>query len=397
MMQTYKITDFYFWKIVLALFLASFYIFAALYLVHPLMPVFIREFGISVSMSSLSLSIAVIGLIIGLILFGFLSDRIGRTIFIKLSLFISIIPFLIIPLFDSFLLLLIMRFIQGIALAGLPAASLPYLGEEIERRGLGLATALYIGSNAMGGMLGRFITGYVVEQFSWQITLYMWAGVGIIFLLLVLLMLPKSQFFTPIHKPLRQDMSAYVEHLKNPMLVLLFGLGAILQLSFTGIWTYLPFYLQGEPFYLSLKVISFFYLAYGFGILGSSIAGMLVSRYDLNTIRSVGITIMSAGILLTLGKSVFFIALGICIACLGFFTTHSLTATSVNIIATNHKGIASSLYLAAYYVGVSMGSTILAPVWVHFGWIGIIVIAGILPFVYSNVTKLIGERGSINP
>src|SRR5690625_4395256 len=111
-MQTYKITDFYFWKIVLALFLASFYIFAALYLVHPLMPVFIREFGISVSISSLSLSIAVIGLIIGLILFGFLSDRIGRTIFIKLSLFISIIPFLIIPLFDSFLLLLIMRFIQ---------------------------------------------------------------------------------------------------------------------------------------------------------------------------------------------------------------------------------------------------------------------------------------------
>lgn len=389
--QTYTIRDLYFWKIVLTLFLASFFIFAALYTVHPLMPVFIEEFDISVSTSSLSLSVAVVGLIIGLMVFGFISDRIGRTVFINLSLFVSIIPFLIIPLFDSFSMLLILRFIQGIALAGLPAAALPYIGEEIDRKGLGLATALYIGSNAMGGMFGRFVTGYIVEQFSWQTTFYLWAGIGIIILFIVLLLLPKSRFFSPIHKPVKQDIGAYFEHLKNPTLVLLFVLGVILQLSFTGMWTYLPFHMQGEPFYLPLKMISFFYLAYGLGIVGSSVAGMLVARFKLNVVRSIGIMIMSAGILLTLVGSITFVVIGLCIACLGFFTAHSLTATSVNVIATHHKGSASSLYLAAYYVGVSMGSTILAPVWVKTGWTGIIVIAAALPFAYMILQNVLSN------
>src|SRR5690625_4742821 len=300
--QTYTIKDLYFWKIVLSLFLASFFVFAALYLVHPLMPVFIEEFGVSVSSSSLTLSLAIIGLIIGLLVHGFLSDRIGRTIFIKLSLFCSIIPFLIIPLFDSFSMLLILRFLQGIALAGLPAAALAYIGEEIATRGIGLATALYIGSNALGGMMGRFVTGFIVEQYSWQLTFYLWAGIGIVILIVMLLLLPKSRFFTPIHIPVKDDIGAYLSHLKNPALILLFFMGIILQLSFTGMWTYLPFHLVDEPFNLPLKMISFFYLAYGLGVVGSSIASMLIERFSLNIVRSVGIIIMSAGILLTLGK-----------------------------------------------------------------------------------------------
>src|SRR5699024_6252342 len=218
--QKYTLRDLYFWKIVLSLFLSSFFIFAALYIVHPLMPVFTEEFEVSVSESSLSLSIAVIGLIIGLMLFGYLSDRYGRTIFIKLSVLISIIPFLIIPLFDSFYLLLLLRFIQGIALAGLPAASLPYIGEEIERRAIGLATALYIGSNAMGGMIGRFVTGYIVEELSWQLTFYLWAGIGTLILCIVLILLHKSRFFMPIHTPIKRDIVAYLDHLRNPMLFL---------------------------------------------------------------------------------------------------------------------------------------------------------------------------------
>lgn len=156
--NTYTIKDFYFWKIVFSLSLASFFIFASLYAVHPLMTIFTKEFNITVSTSSLSLSITVIGLIIGLIVHGFISDRVGRTIFIKLSLLGSIIPFIIIPLFDSFALLLIFRFIQGTIFAGFLAAALAYIGEEINQKNLGLATALYIGSNAWkvcNRLLGR--------------------------------------------------------------------------------------------------------------------------------------------------------------------------------------------------------------------------------------------------
>jgi len=390
--QKYNIRDFHFWRIVLALFLASFFILASLYAVHPLMPIFIEEFGVSTSVSGLSLSFTVTGLIIGLVVNGFLSDRKGRTSFIILSLIGTVILFLIIPLFQSFLSLLVLRFIQGFALSGLPVAALAYIGEEISPRGQGFATALYIASNAVGGMFGRFLTAYLVDSYSWEMTFYLWAVIGFIIFLITIFALPKSRFFQPIHTPVKKDLLGYMQHLKNPALLLLFGLGIILQLSFTGIWTYLPFHLQAEPFSFSLQKVSYFYITYGLGIIGSSVAGLLINTFSLNKIRMIAIFIMSLGIFITISPSVVFIAVGLGLMCLGFFIAHSLTAISVNAIATHHKGSASSLYLAAYYVGVSMGSIVLAPIWEDTGWLGLIVIAGIIPTVYILLYKIFMKK-----
>src|SRR5699024_5669336 len=43
-----------------------------------------------------------------------------------------------------------------------------YISEEIEQRSAGVATGLYISSNALGGMIGRVMTGYLTDHFSWQ-------------------------------------------------------------------------------------------------------------------------------------------------------------------------------------------------------------------------------------
>src|SRR5690625_5306969 len=96
------------------------FIFACLYAVQPLVSVFVNVFHISVSKSSLSLSLTIVGLIIGLNVLGLLSDRYGRTFLIKGALVGSFLLFLIIPLTESFILLLVLRFIQGLVLAGLP-------------------------------------------------------------------------------------------------------------------------------------------------------------------------------------------------------------------------------------------------------------------------------------
>ncbi len=384
----YTVRNLYFWRVVLALFLASFFILASLYVVHPLMPVFVKEFNVATSVSGLSLSLTVIGLIIGLLVNGFLSDRTGRTQFILLSLLGTVILFLIIPAFDSFLSLLILRFIQGFALSGLLVAALAYIGEEISPKSSGFATALYIASNAVGGMFGRFLTAYLVDSYSWETTFYLWAVIGFIIFLLTIFALPKSRFFKSIHTPFKEDLKGYIQHLKNPELLILFGLGIILQLSFTGIWTYIPFHLQNEPFSFSLQEISYLYITYGLGIIGSSVAGVLINTFSLEKIRIIAIFIMSTGIFITIVPSIPLIATGLGLMCLGFFIAHSLTAISVNVIATHHKGTAASLYLAAYYLGVSMGSFVLTPVWEHIGWIGLTCIGGILPISYIVLYRI---------
>ncbi|WP_099159843.1 MFS transporter [Virgibacillus ndiopensis] len=394
--QTYTIRDFYFWKITLSLALASFFIFASMYSVQPLLPVFVKEFGVSVSTASLAISLTIIGLIVGLIVLGFLSDRNGRTLFIKFSLIGSVIPFLLIPLTDSFLLLLVLRLIQGFALAGLPAASLAYLSEEIDRRSVSVATALYISSNALGGMMGRVLTGYITDHYSWEVAFYFLAGLGVIILASVFLLLPKSRFFQPSNLSFSRDMEAFFFHLKNPALLLVFGLGIVLQFSFTGIWTYLPFHLEGPPFSLSLQAISYTFFAYGLGVVGSPFAGWLAGNLGIRKIRIVGVVTLSIGILLTLSQTVTMIVIGLCVSCLGFFTAHSLTAASVSEQATHHKGSASSLYLVAYYIGVAIGSSALGPLWSVAGWTGLVVLTGILPVAYLVFVNVMSVRARKN-
>lgn len=390
--QTYTIRDAYFWKITCSLALASFFVFAAMYAVQPLLPVFVHAFGVSVSTSSLALSFTILGLIAGLIILGFLSDRWGRTRLIKISLLIAIIPFLLIPLSDSFFWLISLRFLQGFALAGLPAASLAYISEEMDTKSVGAATGIYIASNALGGMIGRVMTGYLTDHFSWQTAFYVLSFIGLIIWLLVLFMLPSSRFFKPSNLSFKKDLAGFFYHVKNPLLLPIFGLGIVLQFSFTGVWTYLPFHLQAAPYYLSIEFISYLFLAYGFGVVGSPLAGWLAGTYGLKKMRILGIVVLSVGILLTLIQSLLFIIIGLCIACAGFFTAHSLTATSVSETATHHKGSASSLYLVAYYIGVSSGSTFMAPIWERFGWSGMILLTGSLPVLYTIFIQVFQAR-----
>lgn len=390
--REYSMRDFYFWRITLSLTLASFFVFAGMYAVQPLFPVFVEEFDISVSASGLSLSLTIIGLIIGLIVLGFWSDRSGRTIFIKLSLAGATIPFLIIPLFDSFMLLLVLRFFQGIALAGLPAAALAYLSEEIDKRSVHAAIAFYISSNALGGMVGRVMTGYMTDHFSWEIAFYILAGVGFLSLAAVIFMLPASRFFKPSTLPFSSDMKAFAYHLKNPALLLFFGLGIVLQTSFTGMWTYLPFYLEAPPFSLPLEVISYTFFAYGLGVVGSPLAGWLAGRFGLRPVRMSGIFVMVTGMFVTLAPALWMIVVGLCITCLGFFTAHSLTASSVSEEVTEHKGSASSLYLVSYYIGVALGSSALAPLWNNAGWVGLMILLACIPAVYVVIIRVIREK-----
>ncbi|OEH55126.1 Inner membrane transport protein ynfM [Oceanobacillus sp. E9] len=387
----YGVKDAFFWRISFALALGSFFIFASLYAVQPLSSVFVQEFQISVSQSTLTISMNIVGLIIGLIIFGFISDRIGRTVFIKLSLIGAAIPFLLIPMVDYFILIITLRFVQGFLLAGLPAAALAYISEEIDRRSASIATALYISSNALGGMVGRVLTGSLAAEFSWEIGFYVLAALGIFIFILMTLLLPKSKFFHPSKVSIGKDLQGMLYHLKDPSMIVVFGLGVVLQYAFTSIWTFLPFHLESDTFSMSLQGISNTFYAYGLGIIGAPMAGWLASRLGLPNVQIGGIVVLCLGTALTLSTSVPVIVIGLCIICLGFFTTHSLTAASVTERATHHKGSASSLYLVSYYIGVTLGSSA-GPLWNMFGWNGIFTVALMLPLIYILLKRYVQFR-----
>lgn len=389
--EGYSIRDFQFWRIVLSLGIASMFIFGAMYSVQPILPLFAREFHVKVSYSSMAMSLSTVGLIIGLIVLGFCSDRIGRTVFVKYSIIGAVLPFFLMALTENYVWMIILRLIQGFLLAGVPAAALAYISEEIDKKFLGVATALYISCNALGGMLGRVLTGYTTEHFSWQIAFYTLGVSGILVFILIWFALPKSRNFYPQAARFREDLEGFIYHLKTPSLLLMFGLGIVLQLSFTGIWTYIPFHLTEAPFALSIDAVSNLFFAYGLGVIGSPLASWIASKIGQRKVLVTGVFVLSIGILLTMSSSISIIVVGLCVACLGFFTAHSLAASSVSREANHHKGSASSLYLVSYYIGVGGGSTLLGPLWEQIQWSNFVLITAILPALYVLVVILLQQ------
>ncbi|WLR50625.1 MFS transporter [Bacillus tianshenii] len=381
--EKYTPRDRKFWMALSALGVASILTFSNLYMVHPILPAFVKEFHISPTTASLSLSLSVLSMICGLLYFGFLSDRSGRVGLMKVTLLLSILPLFIIPFLSSFWLILVFRFIQGFFIAGLPAAAIAYIGEEFERRSVGIGITVYIATNAIGGMGGRVLVGFVSDYTSWQTSILVLAGIGLVFYLLFYFQLPPSRGFEPSTASMKDDLTGMFVHLTNPLLIPAFLLGITLQTSFTGIWTYLPFYLGEPPFSLSIKEISLTYLAYSMGVIGSPIAGRLTDRIGHNTFIMSGAIILIVGSALTMVPSVFVISVGLCVLCLGFFIAHSMAAALVNMRAEHHKGGASSLYLVSYYIGVASGGTVTGFIWDGFGWIGIACVAVLLlPIIY---------------
>src|SRR5262249_55931508 len=128
-----------------ALFAAGFATFALLYCVQPLMPLFSETFQVNAAGASLALSLTTGLLAVSLLVAGVLSETWGRKPMMVASLFLSAVLTglsAVLPHWHSFL---VTRAVMGVALSGLPAVAMAYVGEEMDARSLGTAMGLYVG------------------------------------------------------------------------------------------------------------------------------------------------------------------------------------------------------------------------------------------------------------
>src|ERR1700754_189688 len=105
--------------------------FALLYAPQPLLPMLSRELAVSPAGSSLTLAVSTAALALSLLPAGWLSDAWGRTRVMTWSLWLASGLGLLAAAAPGFGALLVIRALQGVALAGVPAGGVAYLTEEI--------------------------------------------------------------------------------------------------------------------------------------------------------------------------------------------------------------------------------------------------------------------------
>jgi YNFM family putative membrane transporter len=374
-------------KLSVALFAAGLATFALLYSTQPLLPQLVDAFHVSPSQSAFSVSFATFGLGLALLIAGPASEVLGRTNLMRWSVAATSVFALLSAFAPTWHLLLALRGLQGIAMAGLPAVAMAYLREEVHQDSHARASGLYIAGTAVGGMAGRLIAGGLSDLGGWRFATAGIAVVGVLCAAVVWLLLPASRNFQP---------SAARPHdlfrvLRDPALLALYGIAATAVGAFVAVYNGAVFRLSGSPYELSAGAAGLVFCVYLLGSAGSATAGTLADRYGRRAVVPIGCLITLAGVAITLAAPLPLIVLGLAVMTAGFFAVHGVASGWVPARAHASgvgTGQASSMYLFSFYLGSSVFGGLAGTAWSRAEWTGVAGEAGVL-FLVTLVLALL--------
>ncbi len=384
-------------RVTLALFLGALSVYASLYAPQPILPLLSDAFGITPAHASLSISVATVGLAASLVLAGPLADSVGRKPVMTWTMIAtSVIGLLaaMVPQFEAFLSL---RFLHGLAMAGLPATAMAYLAEEIDPHYLGGAMGLYIAGNSVGGLSGRIVSGTVAELWGWRAAV---GAIGLVSLLCTVWFartLPPSRHFQAQPLKLSRLGRSLLDALADPLLRSLYAIAFLIMGTFVALYNYITYHLIAPPYNLSPILVSWVFLLYLAGTFSSAFMGRLSDAHGRGPILALSIGFELIGALGTLAGSVPVKIVAIAVFTAGFFGAHSIASGWVGQRARTNKGAASSLYLFTYYLGSSVAGTVGGIFMTGYGWPGFIAFLSLLLLLALALVVLARRQSHVRP
>ena len=359
--------------ILYALFLAGFAIFSSLYCVQPMMPILAKFFSVSATQSSFPLSVSTVALAIGLLFTGLISDRFGRKPIMVAALFAAAILLMLSIILPYWSVFLFSRILIGLAVSGVAAVAMTYIGEEIAEKDVGFAMGLYISGTAIGGMSGRLIAGVLVDFISWQGATLVIGLVNLCIAIGFYYLLPDSKHFTSYPMQWRRFSESFQKSLADRKLRLLFAQGFILMGCFVSVFNYMSYHLLEAPFHLSQIWIGLLSVTYLAGIYSSPRAAKWGRQFGREQVLPMMLIFMIVGLGLMLISNLSVLFLGLLLFSFAFFAAHSTASSWVSVQALQYRAVGSSLYLFSYYMGSSFLGSSSGIVWETSGWYGLTV------------------------
>ena len=359
-------------RLILGLFFAGVATFAQLYAPQAVLPLITADLRVAPATAALAVSAATLGLAAAVIPWSVVADRRGRVPAMAVGIIAATVLGLAAPFSREIAVLLVLRFVEGVALGAVPGVALVYLNEEVSRRHAAAAAGSYIAGTTVGGLLGRVVSGVIADVSDWRIGVWsataLCAGSAALFLWLA----PKARGFVPGRQRTAEEpgiRSRLLAPLRSPRQLALYGQGFLLMGAFVAVYNYLGFHLSASPFLLPSWLVTLLFLAYLAGTLSSPWAGGLASSRGRYPVLLGSIAVMSAGALLMLAPLAAVVLAGLLLFTAGFFGAHAVASGWTPAAAPPaSRSQASSLYYFAYYAGSSVFGWALGLVFGVAGW-----------------------------
>jgi MFS transporter, DHA1 family, multidrug resistance protein len=247
----------------------------------PALPEMTRDLHAQPSLIQLSLSACLIGLALGQLISGPLSDKYGRKKPLMVGFFIFGLVSLMIAYSHSAYLLILLRFIQGLAGASGQVLSRAIASDLFSGPLLTKFYSLLSAVNGIFPVISPVIGGFMIRYVEWQGIFILLAAIG--FILVIALWLGVKETL-PVEKRIQggagKSIGRMFQLLKNSKFVrLIIATGLVSG----GLFSYISassFVFQNF-FHMSVQGFSLLYALNGIGIaVGSAIPGALAGRFS---------------------------------------------------------------------------------------------------------------------
>lgn len=410
-------------RTVAAVFLAGIAVFLVLYETQGLLPAIRDAYGIDGPTASLTVSATNVAMACFLIPFSMLAPRIGHARQIGAGVIVAAILALVLPFTPTPELLIAVRFLQGLAIASVPATAMAYLSLRLPPAALPGAIGVYIAGNTIGGLCSRLLTGLASEFLGWHGGLAFTAIVSLVFGLIVVWLLRHDLFSTARSRAVLDtddsgppDADPTFTEAADPDAVTagdtadesaddaslsagtaaddggtgsarpprraiplrgglwrIYLTGFLCMIVFGGSFTMLGTRLQQDPWHLSEGAVALFFLIYLVGTVVTTYYGRLATQYPRTRITVAGMVIALAGAGLTLVDSLVVIIIGMSLLTAGFFLGHTGASAAASAARPGVDSTRSAaIYLTVYYLGTSLGAWLSAVLFSDFAWPGVV-------------------------
>lgn len=377
------------------MFFGSLAAFGAEYCLQPVIPILAADFNLSPTTASLSMSFGTIGMAVSMLLIASISKYLERKKVMVLALGISALIILAMSFTEQFTLILLLRFVQGILLAGFPSLAVAYINEEFNPKIIGAAIGVYVAATPLGGLVGRILISTLTDFASWRIGLMIAGVLYLISAVMMWIFLPPSLNKKIEHGRIHIAWREFFGLLKNRKIMMIYGIAFCAMGCFVCTYNFISYVLMNEPYNLSQTVIGFIFVLYLVGSVSSAIMGTLSDHYGHGIIIIISMIIQLAGIIITGFSPLIVKILGLAVFTYGFFGVHSNACAWAPQSCKNDKAQVSALYMLFYYAGASALGTVGGVFLTDYGWLGIVVFESIIlivGFVISVVLYCMGKK-----
>jgi YNFM family putative membrane transporter len=370
-----------YWRAIVTLFLGSVAAFGAEYCLQPIIPVLAKEFELLPATASLAMSFGTGGMAFAMIGIASFAARLERKKVMTVAIIIAALLAIGMAISSSFHLILVLRLLQGILLAGFPALAIAYINEEFDPKIIGLVVGIYVSANSLGGLSGRLLISTLTDYFSWRVGLgfagFLYFLVGVAFWFI----LPNSTKQIEKGRLKLNILEDFKKILSNKKLVALYVIAFAVMGSFVCVYNFISYVFIAPPYNLSQTIIGFIFMLYLLGTVSSTVMGGLSDRYGHGKVMCLSCLIMLTGIIMTLTDSLAWKVIGLGGLTYGFFGTHCNACAWAAKLAKGDKAQASSIYMLFYYMGASIIGTLGGTFLTVYGWDGVVGFVGTIVLV----------------